>query len=1258
MTKSRPNFLLLAALFLLLLGNYVFASPVDTISSRSWEFVKNMGQFNDKVKFNVQTNSGGIFLENDGYTVVQYDPKKLHEISEMKHNGGKYNIGTIGAYAYKVVLKNCNTDAYSFGTSEFSHKYNFFKSNEQKHWASDVPAYKEILYQNVYPDINIRFASEEGYFKYEFHVMPGGDVNDVVLKYEGLRGISKMGEALYLSTDFDRVAELKPFVYQIDEKGDTVTIECSYRLQNNELKFDVAEYDRSMILVIDPTVVFSSFTGSTADNWGYTATYDKDGNLYGGGIAFGVGYPTSVGAYQVDYNGVVDVAISKFSADGSTLLYSTYLGGSAADIPHSMYVNHNNELYVFGTTSSTDFPVTAGSFCTSFNGGDSVRLSTNIDFANGSDIFVSKFSASGSQLLASTFVGGSGNDGLNTAAVLRKNYADDNRGEIIVDANSNAYIVTSTQSSDFPVTADAFQTAYGGGQDACVFKMSQDLSSMIWSSYYGGEADDAGYSMFVSKDGSIYICGSTLSNGLSVPANAYQPVHADSGGNVDGYVAHISWNGNFLLHSTYLGKVGYDQAYLIEGNSDNIPYIFGQTEAEGEAWVYNAAYYVPSGGQFLVKFNSDLQTPVWSTAFGSGNGGPDISPTALMADYCSNIYLSGWGSYNLNHFGGTNGLPVTPDAFQSSTDGSDFYFMSLHDDASYLVYASFYGGAAGSAREHVDGGTSRFDKKGCIYQAVCAGCGGQSSFPTTAGAYSNINGSTNCNLGVVKINFKIPAVVADFDCPNTVCLPDTAVFTNNTQTYSPNSNVFWNFGDGYTSTLWNPKHYYAASGTYIVTLIVHDAQSCNIADTIERQIFVMSNSVNSLQTLNTCDGDFVELGIPPSPDVTYAWAPETSLNSSTISNPIATPDASTTYMLIVTSDYGCTDTLYQDVIVHTLDIDIPAFGHDTTICKGDTITLGIAPVTTDNYSIAWSTDQGFQNIIASDVLSIEVSPETTSAYYVKIETDYCAKTISFQIVVSDLEINLPERFVSCFGNEVELSVSYTGGVSPLTYLWQVEGVGSSTEANAVFNVPHTTPFDLVVTDVVGCSVTAHGNIIVQEGTFNDGVAAWCVPSEVIAYHSTTLFSTEYDDSYTWQWQPAQDLANPNSQSTSAFLIEETIYTVVVTDTFGCSLSDTVIVKVKPVTCEMPYVFVPNSFTPNGDGNNDILFVRSDIIEEMLFVVYNRWGEKVFESARLTDGWDGKYRGKECPRGVYDYHLTGKCIDGDDLNVKGNVTLFR
>lgn len=1221
----------------------------DTIFAKKWEFVENKGQLPNNVKFDVNTRTGRLFFEKDGYTVVQYSPQQLQQFHESKPKTDK-----IDAFAYKVSFQNCKQDISAFGEDLFQYHYNYFRDKEQSNWAENAHLYGKIQYTGIYDNINLRFYSLNGYLKYDFVILPGGITNDIQMRYSGQNKITKSANELIITTSLDRVLELKPFAYQIDNQGDTIKVDCSYKLNGNIVSFDVGDYDKNFSLIIDPTLIFSTFSGSTADNWGYTATYDKHGNLYGGGISFNIGYPTTLGAYQVDFSGGVDVTISKFNASGSSLLYSTYLGGDGPDIPHSLFVNHNDELYVFGTTGSVNFPVTPNSFDTSFNGGNNVTLSTNISFSAGSDIFVSKFSANGSQLLSSTFVGGTGNDGLNTAELLRKNYADDNRGEIIVDESSNVYVVTSTFSADFPTTNNCFQSQLFGGQEVCVFKLSQDLSSMIWSSYFGGEKDDAGYSMFIAADGSVYICGGTTSTNLSVSTNAYQIQHADSGVKADGFVAHISQNGNNILQATYIGKEGYDQAYLIENGNGGYPCVFGQTEAQGTIWVNNANYYVPSGGQFLAKLHKDLQDVVWSTAFGTGNGGPDISPTALMADYCNNIYLSGWGSENLNEFGGTSGLPVTADAYQTTTDGNDFYFMTISDDASNIVYASFFGGAT---REHVDGGTSRFDKKGCIYQAVCAGCGGNSSFPTTIGAYSNHNGSSNCNLGVIKMDFNIPSVVADFTCPKVVCLPDTVFFENISQTSNESVSVNWDFGDGSNSTEWNAKHNYNSSGLYTITLIVTDELSCNYSDTMTQQIYILSNSTNYLPTMRICTGDFVELGLAPSPNVDYSWTPETSLNNPAISNPIATPEQSTLYTLVA-SFGGCIDTLKQFVDVHTLDVNISASLQDTSICIGDNAILSINVITLDQYNIYWSENADFHNVIAFGQTTLTVSPNTNTTYYVKVETNYCTQIYEIHVNVIDLKISGEVDYLLCFTNEVSLETNCSGGLPPYQYLWEMASGETSSEQHPTFEVLQTSNYSVTITDSHGCSIQNTGTIIVQEGTFLDEPQTWCKPEEVIAYHPITLFATDYGDNYNYQWSPNNDMTTPNEASTIVVPTETTTYTVKITDSFGCTKTVSIKVTVIPISCDNPFVFVPNSFTPNGDGVNDVLYVRSDIIKELYFVIYNRWGEKIFETNQQSIGWDGKFKNKECQRGAYDYYLKCKCIDGDEKEMKGSITLIR
>lgn len=1232
------------------------ARPSDTLSVGSLEFVPNVGQSVDSYLYSARLRGGALFAEKGSVTFAMISPTDLSLFHQTKYDALQHKISKLNASAYRISFVGSNPNVNVLPIAPYQHYYNFFHSHQSERWRSHVTPYAELLYSNLYDGISLHVYQSGDNLKYDVLVSPNANPALFVMSFDGVKSVSLSGGNLYVDNFYSRIIELAPIAYQIVGL-DTVFVDCHYVLKSNSVSFALGDYRHDLPLVIDPTVVFSSFSGSTADNWGYTATYDADGNLYGGGVAFGVGYPTTLGAYQIDFcagvdeTGITDIAISKFNSSGSQLLYSTYLGGSWVDIPHSLYVNENNELYIMGTTGSANFPVTEHAFDTTFNGGTNVTLSTALSFPNGSDLFIAKLSADGTQLLASTFVGGSKNDGINVASSLRKNYADENRGEILVDLNSNVYVVSSTWSSDFPVTTNAYSTTANEMQDVCLFKMSQDLSQLIWSTYFGGVRDDAGYSMSLAADGSVYFCGGTLSPDLATTQNAVQPQYGSA---VDGFVAHLSPNGDQLLHCTYLGKVGYDQAYLVKMDRNGFPHVFGQTAATDNAWVVNADYSVPGGGQFLTKLSLHLDSVIWSTAFGTGQGGPDLSPTALMVDYCNSIYMSGWGSGALNGFGGTAGLPITPDAFQSHTDGNDYYFICIAEDASQLVYGTFFGGGADLAREHVDGGTSRFDRKGRIYQAVCAGCGGQSTFPTTNGAWSQTNGSSNCNLGVIKMDFGLPVVVADFQMPNAVCLPDTVHFHNCSQTVGNSTTCLWNFGDGTTSTLSEPTHFYAHSGYYTVTLVVQDNSSCNFADTLEKSILVLANATDTLPTLSVCAGDFIQIGLPPSLTVDYQWTPPATLSSDHISNPMASPLQSTRYTLVASSG-SCRDTLYQQVEVSQLQVTTMP---DTTICKGTNALLWVVVDSADVVtSMEWSMSPDFTNVFNIGQSTLLAQPDTTTTYYIRVRSISCVVVLSITVFVSEVHItSAPDRTI-CFEEGVTLQLQHDAGEG-CQYRWELGDGTVYTTAHPFVSPVSSTSYSVTVTNSYGCTAVASGNIVCRIGTFSTPLEVWCDINHITQGDTITLYSTDYGDGYTYQWQPEQNLLAPTAPSTIAYPIETTLYTMTVTDTFNCSLSDTVSVKVDMLTCDDPFVFVPNAFSPNGDNLNDILYVRSKIVDELYFVVYSRWGQKLFESHDVHDGWDGTFKGKPCQNGVYDYYLKGRCIDGQLLEMKGNVMLIR
>ena len=260
--------------------------------------------------------------------------------------------------------------------------------------------------------------------------------------------------------------------------------------------------------------------------------------------------------------------------------------------------------------------------------------------------------------------------------------------------------------------------------------------------------------------------------------------------------------------------------------------------------VINAAFSQARGKQFIAKLRPDISGYIYSTTFGKGAAYPDISPTAFLVDRCENVYVAGWGGGIETEGNGsavyknsrTTGLTTTSNAIKTTTDGDDFYFFVMKKDAVSQLYGSFFG-QNGGLGDHVDGGTSRFDKQGVIYEAICANCYGQGKFPTTPNVWSPKNGTgiNGCNLAAVKIAFNFAGVAADprslingrYDSSG--CVPLDVLFRDTVH----NAKLYvWSFGDGTpdTATLaFQVMHTYTNIGIYQVRLIAIDSTTCNIS---------------------------------------------------------------------------------------------------------------------------------------------------------------------------------------------------------------------------------------------------------------------------------------------------------------------------------------------------------------------------------------------------------------------------------------------
>ncbi|MCP4457425.1 MAG: PKD domain-containing protein [Cytophagales bacterium] len=884
--------------------------------SQNLNFIENKGQWADSVLFAADMIGGRALVSNEGISFIFADPKVVARVFDHAHDlpNAKELINEDIDFS-KVSLQFIGSKYTSgIGLKPSQTLYNYFLGADERNWASGCHSYESVVFENLYEGIDLKIYSSDKNLKYDFIAHPGANINDIQIKYAGVRDLEIKGKEIRAETRFGQLTERAPMVYQ-NGASTRKQIEASFKINKGKVGFKINEYDKSTDLIIDPELIFSTFSGVTSDNFGYTACFDDRGNLYSGGIIFGTGLPATNGSGFG--GGVSDIAILKYDSTGSFLEYATFLGGNSEDVPLSLIVNNNGELVILGSSGSTDFPTSATAYDRTYNGGSPFALFG--PYNQGADIVLTKLDASGN-LVSSTYVGSSGNDGVLLplsgvgANALIRNYGDHNRGDIFTDSSDNVYVASSTNGTDFPINS-TLQTAYGGGNsDGVVFSLNSDLSALRWSSYIGGIGDDAALSIKLDSKEDLFVGGGTTSTDFVTKGD---PINPSFLGSVDGFISKISTSGDSLISSTMLGTPAYDQVYFIDIDEDDNAYAFGQTK--GNYPVTEGVFTVPNSGQFIHKLDGTLSTTIFSTVFGSGTLEPNISPTAFLANECGNILLSGWGgvvnSDSSPNAGNTFNMPITPDADFPTTDGSDFYLMVLSADANELLYGTYFG-STNSTGDHVDGGTSRFDKRGIIYQSVCSCGGGTDNFPTTAGAYSNTNNGVNAN-GVPRCNnasFKydlsmLSAKMKVTDEGNNEVFTGCAPLTLNFQNLSLGGvDVLWKFGDGEVSSEDFSTHTFENSGSYDLELIISDPTTCVASDTARLviQAFPAVNGMVELDEVTICQGE--QIVLQASGGVDYAWFPNEGLSASNIPNPIASPDDTTNYTINIFNSDGCFDT--------------------------------------------------------------------------------------------------------------------------------------------------------------------------------------------------------------------------------------------------------------------------------------------------------------------------------------------------------------
>ena len=632
----------------------------------------------------------------------------------------------------------------------------------------------------------------------------------------------------------------------------------------------------------------------------------------------------------------------------------------------------------------------------------------------------------------------------------------------------------------------------------------------------------------------------------------------------------------------------------------------------GSMPVLNAGFQNPGSKQFVSKLKPDLSGYVYSTVFGKNASDPSISPIAFLVDRCENVYVSGWGggiNVGQNYSNGnTSGLPeVNPLPSIPAADGKDFYFFVLKKDATSQLFGSHFG-ENGGIGDHVDGGTSRFDANGVIYQAICANCQGRVSnpqifFPTTANAWARINGGTGCNQGSVKIEMNFAGIGAevqsaiDGDVTDTVgCIPLTVNFKDLQQ---KGVKYYWNFNSAVNpnavdtiTTSPEANFTFTSIGSYRVRLISEDSSTCNIRDTSYITIVAGNNKVTP---------SFTKTKLLPCDSSNYLFRNTSS----------STAGSSFTGQSFVW-DYGDGSPL------------------DTTGFTPDRLHRFPGPGT---YFVKLTViDNRFCNAPASVIDTLRINP---------------------------LVVALPAKIaLGCVGDTIKFKNNSLGG---LTWSWHFgdpsSGANDSSalfEPTHIYNTPGSYTYYLIAYDSTTCNrIDTSDFFTIEIKEKPQALFTWAPnpPEPNVPVRFTNL--STFADSYLWEFGDGETSTafSPVHEynATGKYNARLTAYSKA-----GCSaifdLPVDVIVN--------PLLDVPNAFTPGRFGVNSTVNVRGFGITKMSWKIYNRWGQIIFQSASKGIGWDGTYKGKLQPLDVYGYTLDAEFSDGKKLRKTGDITLLR
>jgi Beta-propeller repeat len=688
-------------------------------------FELNEGQANPQVKFLSRGSGFELFLTSTETVVVMGKPGKAKRKTPTEKSAEPLPSQLS---VLRMQLAGSNASASVRGADELPGTTSYFIGKDASHWRTNVRRYGKVRYHDVYPGVDLVYYGNQGQLEHDFVVAPGADPK--LIRFS-LSGAEKIGmdtqENLVLGMSNGEVELKKPVAYQ-EIAGVRHEVASRYRLDGGQVRFEVGNYDRSRTLVIDPKLSYLSYLGGSDDDAqdSISLVVDTAGNAYIATGTLSTDFPVTASAFQTNYGGAPlvcsqnatnicgDVVVTKISPNGSKLIYSTYLGGSSGEYAFGLAVDAHGAAYVGGYTESTDFPVTGGAYQTTFAGRTPTCPPAYFPCGDG---FVTKLNPSGTKLVYSTYIGGSGDDYIENLAI---------------DRAENVYATGSTDSLDYPTTSGAFQTVmpctFALCGSAFVTKLNASGTALGYSTYLSGTSGSGGGSIGVDRFDNAYVAGSTGSSDFPITASAFQTqLTPGRCGTPPGFqcpdlfLTKLNSGGNAVLYSTYMGGKGWEATYGLTLDSQSRVYLTGFTASPDfpttvgayrtkfGGGTCNAWYGVPCSDAYVAKFDttkSGSASLVYSTLYG---GAKEDQATAVVVNAAGNAFITGYTFSNAKAIGG--------DAFLAEFDST----------GSKLMFSQLVGGSGFDRSDAV-----AVDGSGNVY---IAGRTQSSDLPTTQGAF-------------------------------------------------------------------------------------------------------------------------------------------------------------------------------------------------------------------------------------------------------------------------------------------------------------------------------------------------------------------------------------------------------------------------------------------------------------------------------------------------------------------------------------------